>query len=164
MPQRNAGRIGRRSDRRRPYLQGQCGAGRMWASVRLLKQRRAFTTEIVSAITVMDKSTKSACRVKHLMEKDHPRVATLILLVSRGSRGSRVSGPLGVWTSQCHTGDTGMYFWHSHDMGSAGFPLSPPSHARGSRFCCKSGSSVNQHFSLCLQRRVGVDEYYEDYG
>jgi hypothetical protein len=59
--------------------------------VTLLKQRRAFTNEIMSAITVMDKSTKSACRVKHLMEKDHPRGATLILLVSRGSRGSWVS-------------------------------------------------------------------------
>jgi hypothetical protein len=41
----------------------------------------------------MDKSTKSACRVKHLMEKDHQRVATLILLVSWGSRGSWVSEP-----------------------------------------------------------------------
>jgi hypothetical protein len=50
---RPAGRIGRCSDRRRPYLQRRCGAGRMWAPVRLLKQRRAFTTEVMSTITVM---------------------------------------------------------------------------------------------------------------
>jgi hypothetical protein len=93
---RPAGRIGRCSDRRRLYLQRRCGAGRMWASVRLLKQRRAFMTEIMSTETVLVKSIKSTCHVKHLMEKDHPRRATLILLVSRGSRGSWVSEPLGV--------------------------------------------------------------------
>jgi Protein of unknown function (DUF1501) len=42
----------------------------------------------------MDNSIQSTCRVKHLTEKDHPRFATLILLVSRGSRGSWVSEPL----------------------------------------------------------------------
>jgi hypothetical protein len=42
-------------------------------------------TEIMSTETVLVKSIKSTFRVKHLMEKDHPRVATLILLVSRGS-------------------------------------------------------------------------------
>ena len=94
---RPAGRIGRCSDRRRPYLQRRSGAGRMWASVTLLKQRRAFMTEIMSTTTVLVKSIKSTCRVKFPTEKDHPRGAISILLVSRGSRGSRVSGPLGVW-------------------------------------------------------------------
>jgi hypothetical protein len=65
---------------------------KLWASVRLLKQRRAFTTEIMFTITLMDKSTKSTCRVKYPTEKDYPRGATLILLVSRGSRVSETPG------------------------------------------------------------------------
>jgi hypothetical protein len=65
-------------------------------------------TEIMSTMTVLVKSIKSTCRVKHLMEKDHPRGATLILLVSWGSRRSWVSELsefhgcldfLGVWIS-----------------------------------------------------------------
>jgi hypothetical protein len=60
---------------------------RMWASVKLLKQRRALITEIVSTITVLVKSIKSTRRVKYPVEKDHMRGATLILLVSRGSWG-----------------------------------------------------------------------------
>jgi hypothetical protein len=101
---RPAGRIGRCSDRRRPYLQRRSGAGRMWASVTLLKQRRAFMTEIMSTTTVLVKSIKSTCRVKFATEKDHRRGAISILLVSRGSRGSWASGPpriMGVWTSGC---------------------------------------------------------------
>jgi hypothetical protein len=75
--------------------------GRMWASVTLMKQRRAFMTEIMSTTTVLVKSIKSTCRVKFPTEKDHTRGAISILLVSRGSRGSWVSGPLGVRTSGC---------------------------------------------------------------
>jgi hypothetical protein len=48
-------------------------------------------TERMFTITLLLKSTKSTCRVEHLMEKDHPRGATLIVLVSRGSRESFVS-------------------------------------------------------------------------
>ncbi len=40
------------------------------ASARLLKQRRAFTTQIMSTTTVRDKSTKLSCRVKHPTEKE----------------------------------------------------------------------------------------------
>ena len=67
-------------------------------------------TEIMSTTTVLVKSIKSTCRVKFPTEKDHPRGAISILLVSRGSRGSWVSGPLdvwifvGVWTSEDHGG------------------------------------------------------------
>ena len=42
-------------------------------------------TEIMSTMTVLVKSIKSTCRVKYATEKDHPRGASLILLVSRGS-------------------------------------------------------------------------------
>jgi hypothetical protein len=40
--------------------------------MRLLKQRRSFTAQIVSTITVMDKSTKSLFRVKYPTKKDRP--------------------------------------------------------------------------------------------
>jgi hypothetical protein len=53
--------------------------------MRLPKQRWAFPAEIMSIITVMDKSTKSSCRVKYPTEKDHPRGAALNLLFSRGT-------------------------------------------------------------------------------
>jgi len=38
-------------------------------NVRLLKQRRALTVETMSAMTVMDKSTKSSAHVKYPTEK-----------------------------------------------------------------------------------------------
>ena len=62
----------------------------MWASVRLLKQWRAFTTEIVSTITVVYTSAKTACRVKYPTKKDLARRATLILLVSCGTWESEI--------------------------------------------------------------------------
>jgi hypothetical protein len=106
---RPAGRIGRCSDRRRLYLQRRSGAGRMWASVRLLKQRRAFMTEIMSTMTVLVKSIKSTCRVKFPTEKDHPRGAISILLVSRGSRGS---GCLDLWVSGPLRGCLDLFWSH----------------------------------------------------
>ena len=72
---RPAGRSGRCSDKRRPSLQRRSGPGRMWASMRLRKQRRAFPVEFVSTTTVMDKSTKSPFRVKYPTKKDRPRGA-----------------------------------------------------------------------------------------
>jgi hypothetical protein len=61
------------------------GAGRMSASVRLLKQRRAFMTETMSTETVLVKSIKSTCRVKYPTEKVHIGDANLKLLASPGS-------------------------------------------------------------------------------
>ena len=52
--------------------------------MRLLTERRAFAAEIVFTLTVIDKSTKSSCRVKYRTEKDRPRAAELDSLVSRG--------------------------------------------------------------------------------
>jgi hypothetical protein len=66
----------------------------MWASVRLLKQRRAFMTEIMSTETVLVKSIQSTCRVKYATEKDHMGDANLKHPASPGSGdrgGSRVS-------------------------------------------------------------------------
>ena len=61
--------------------QRRSGAGRMWASMRLRKQRRAFATECVSTITVVDTSTKSPYRVKYLTKRHRPRGAVLDLRV-----------------------------------------------------------------------------------
>ena len=95
------GRIGRCNDKRRPHLQRRSGAGRMWASVRLRKQRRAFTMEIMSTKTVVYKSIKSTGGVKYPTKKDLARGATLILLVSCGTWGSWVSETLGVRNPGC---------------------------------------------------------------
>jgi hypothetical protein len=46
--------------------------GRRWASMRLLKQRRAFAAQIVSTTTVMDKSTQSLFRVKYSTKNGRP--------------------------------------------------------------------------------------------
>ena len=63
----------------------------MWASVTLLKQRRAFMTKIMSTETVLVKSIQSTCRVKYATEKDHMGDANLKLPASPGSgdRGDR---------------------------------------------------------------------------
>ena len=47
--------------------------------------RRAFAAESGSAMTVMDKSAKSSCRVTYRTEKYRPRGDELIRLVSRGT-------------------------------------------------------------------------------
>ena len=64
--------------------------------MRLMKQRGALTVETMSAMTVMDKSIKSSAHVKCPTEKDRPRGAGLNLVASRGTW---VSGILGVWNS-----------------------------------------------------------------
>jgi hypothetical protein len=64
--------------------------------MRLPKQRSAFAAEMMFIITVMDKSTKSSCRVKYPTEKDHPHGAALNLLFARGAW---VSESRGAWVS-----------------------------------------------------------------
>jgi hypothetical protein len=64
--------------------------------MRLLTERRAFAAKIVSAITVMDKNTRSSCLVKYGTAKDRPCGAELILLVSRGRWVSERPGKVGV--------------------------------------------------------------------
>jgi hypothetical protein len=58
--------------------------------VTLLKQQRAFMTEIMSTMTVLIKSIKSTSSFKFPMEKDPARDANLSLQISRGSWVSEI--------------------------------------------------------------------------
>jgi hypothetical protein len=78
--------------------------------VRLLTERRAFATETVFIITVMDKSTETSCRVKYRTEKDRPRAAELDSLVSRGRWVSEGLGKMGGedWCPKASEGSGGF--------------------------------------------------------
>ena len=53
----------------------------------------------MSTIAVMDKSTKSSCRVKYSTEKDRPGGAGLKLMASHGTWVSEIRNP-GTWVSE----------------------------------------------------------------